>query len=81
MSTISESSTMTTIIMVQHEEGTVQVGTLYGSLDSAMGSINIAINITNKDLAVTYATEVKAQYDQFYTAVQSRGIDLGFTIF
>jgi hypothetical protein len=78
---ISETTSIYGGIFVTHEGASVQVMTLNASVDTANNNLSMTASTQNKELAIQYAADVKAQYDQFYALIQTRCIALGFPIF
>ena len=59
----------------------VQVGYLTATLDTANQNFNISLNVSNKDLFLANAEEVKKQYAAFEAEVKARAIQFGYVIF
>lgn len=79
---INENTTFNAPVIVKDANGNdVTVMNLYAALDKSNMNLNTVVTTINKALAAENAVEVKAQYEQFMSAVKNRATELGYVIF
>jgi len=79
---INETTNLNAQVTVKDANGNeVQVAYLNATLDTGNQNFNIVMSTTNKALVIANAVAVKAQYDEFMSAVSARATELGYVIF
>ncbi|MFL0245532.1 hypothetical protein [Candidatus Clostridium stratigraminis] len=79
---INENVNFNAQVTVKDDKGVDTVVMYLGAtLDTANMNTNINCNTVNKVLASANAADVKAQYEEFETAVKARATELGYVIF
>lgn len=79
---INENATFSAnIVEKDTQNNDVTVMTVYAGLDKVNMNLNINVNTLNKELVEANAADVKTQYTEFITAVETRAKELGYVIF